>query len=45
MNSTQYHLLPLKNKKIIDLKTLDIRDKTDEKFSFELNFVILMTLI
>jgi len=37
MNSTQYHLLPLKNKKIIDLKTLDIRDKTDEKFSFELN--------
>ena len=33
------HLLPLKNGKVIDLKTLEIRNKTDvENFNFELEF-------
>ena len=33
------YLLPLKNDKVIDLKTLEIRQRTeDENFTFELEF-------
>jgi P4 family phage/plasmid primase-like protien len=37
----QYYLLPLKNKKVLDLRTMEVNERTIEhKFSYECNFDI-----